>query len=344
MVDLTAVTVTFGSSETLGRTCASLARSIRESSNRSRYLVVTQPGEAGERRVFRRQPEIKVDENLGFAAANNLAVEESTPEFIALLNPDLELTEGWLDPLIEALNDPAVAIAAPVLLNNHGDIDEAGRRLFGWKQPCNGWPHWPDFPNSYASMMFDRDVDYASAACWVMRCSTFNELGGFSTAYYPAYFEDNDFGQRAQHAGYVTRLVSARPVVHHHEGASADRRALAERSRATFESTWAELLRSKPDRSLLDTDASLVRDHLCTTINIEHVTSRTIGAYAERAAADPRNRYIAVIDENDDVPLHLLRRQHAPHGVEIRLQTPKTRHQHDTECALTTPQSSHVTS
>ena len=329
MADLTAVTVTFGSSETLGRTCASLARSIRESSNFAvDHLVVTQPDEAGERAsVPSSAREIKVDENLGFAAANNLAVEESTSEFIALLNPDLELTEGWLDPLIEALNDPAVAIAAPVLLNNHGDIDEAGQAVFSdGSSLAMGGSHWPDFPNSYASMMFDRDVDYASAACWVMRCSTFNELGGFSTAYYPAYFEDNDFGQRAQHAGYVTRLVSARPVVHHHEGASADRRALAERSRATFESTWAEHLRSKPDRSLLDTDASLVRDHLCTTINIEHVTSRTIGAYAERAAADPRNRYIAVIDENDDVPLHLLRRQHAPHGVEIRLQTPKTRH------------------
>ena len=329
MADLTAVTVTFGSSETLGRTCASLTRSIRESSNFAvDHLVVTQLDESGRRATPPPMTrELRLNENLFLPAANNLAVEESTSEFIALLNPDLELTEGWLDPLIEALNDPAVAIAAPVLLNNHGDIDEAGQAVFSdGSSLAMGGSHWPGFPNSYASMMFDRDVDYASAACWVMRRSTFNELGGFSTAYHPAYFEDNDFGQRAQHAGYVTRLVSARPVVHHHEGASADRRALAERSRATFESTWAEHLRSKPDRSLLDTDASLVRDHLCTTINIEHVTSRTIGAYAERAAADPRNRYIAVIDENDDVPLHLLRRQHAAHGLEIRLQTPKTRH------------------
>ena len=329
MADLTAVSVTFGSSDTLGRTCASLTRSTRDSSSITvDHVVVTQLDESGRRAtpppITR---ELRLNENLFLPAANNLAVEESTSEFIAVLNPDLELTEGWLDPLIEALNDPAVAIAAPVLLNNHGDIDEAGQAVFSdGSSLAMGGSHWPDFPNSYASMMFDRDVDYASAACWVMRRSTFNELGGFSTAYYPAYFEDNDFGQRAQHAGYVTRLVSARPVVHHHEGASAERRALAERSRATFESTWAQHLRSKPDRSLLDTDASLVRDHLCTTINIEHVTSRTIGAYAERAAADPRNRYIAVIDGNDDVPLHLLRRQHAPHGLEIRLQTPKTRH------------------
>ena len=66
VADLTAVTVTFGSSETLGRTCASLARSIRESSNFAvDHLVVTQPDEAGERAsVPSSAREIKVDENL----------------------------------------------------------------------------------------------------------------------------------------------------------------------------------------------------------------------------------------------------------------------------------------
>jgi len=326
---VTAVTVTYGSSDTLGRTYASLTRSTRDSINIAvEHLVVTQPDDAGERAsVPLLAREIKVDENLGFAAANNFAVEESSSEFIAFLNPDLELTEGWLDPLISALDDPRVAIAAPVLLNNHGDIDEAGQAVFSdGSSLAMGGSHWPNFPTSYASMMFDRDVDYASAACWVMRRSVFEELGGFSTDYYPAYFEDNDFGQRVQRAGFATRLVTARPVVHHHEGASSDRLALAERSRATFESIWAEHLRSKPDRSLLERDPTLLRDHLCATTNLEHVTSRTIGGYAERAAADPRNRYIAVLDENDDLPLHHLRRQHAPHGVEIRLQTPKTRH------------------
>ena len=310
----------------------SVARSTRDSAHQHQpnHIIVAQPDAEGA--VEPVEPSdmcsvISLDENLGFAAANNLAAAQSSAEYLAFLNPDLELTEGWLEPLLAALDDPAVAIAAPVLLNNDGFIEEAGQVVFSdGGSLAMGGEHWPGGRESYSEVMFDRDVDYASAACWVMRRSVFEELGGFSTDYYPAYFEDNDFGQRAQQAGYVTRLVTTRPVVHHHEGASADRRALAERSRATFESTWAEHLRSKPDRSLLDDDPTLIRDHLCTTTNIEQVTSRTIGAYAERAAADPRNRYIAVIDESDDVPLHLLRRQHAPHGLEIRLQTPETRH------------------
>ena len=112
--------------------CGSLSRRTRDGSRHAvHHVVVTQPDESGERAtVPSTAREIRVDENLGFAAANNLAVKESTSEFIAFLNPDLELTEGWLDPLIEALSDDAVAIAAPVLLNDWGDIDEAGQAVF----------------------------------------------------------------------------------------------------------------------------------------------------------------------------------------------------------------------
>jgi len=108
--------------------------------------------------------------------------------------------------------------------------------------------------------MVDRGVDHASAACWVMRRAVFDELGGFSDAYWPAYFEDNDLAQRIRQAGYVTRLCTTRPVAHHRDGASAERVAIAERSRAIFERTWADLLTTKPDRALLNSDPNAVRD------------------------------------------------------------------------------------
>jgi len=284
------------------------------------HVVITQPDATGERAtVPSSASEICVDENLGFAGANNLAVAETSSEYLAFLNPDLELTEGWLDPLIEALNDPTVAIAAPVLLNDWGDVDEAGQAVFSdGGTLAIGGAHWPDFPNSYPSVMFDRDVDYASAACWVMRRSTFDELSGFSPTYYPAYFEDADFGQRVQQAGYVTRLVTSRPVVHHHEGASAERVAIAERSRKVFEERWAEQLATKPDRSLLETNPIAVRDHLCESTTIERISCDDVETFAAKAASDPRNRYIAVVTDASETELHLLRRKYAPSGLEIR--------------------------
>ena len=165
--------------------------------------------------------------------------------------------------------------------------------------------------------MFDRDIDYASAACWVMRRSMFDELGGFSSAYYPAYFEDADFGQRVQQAGYVTRLVSTRPVVHHHEGASAERVAIAEHSRKVFEEKWAAQLLTKPDRSLLETNPTAVRDHLCESTTIERISCDAIETFAAKAASDPRNRYIAIIADTAEPYLHSLRKRYARTGLEI---------------------------
>jgi len=323
LADITAITVTYGLTPTLARMRGSLARSTRDSAHRHQvaHIIVTQPDADGA--VERFEPSvtssvISLDENLGFAAANNLAAAQSSAEYLTFLNPDLELTEGWLEPLLAALDDPAVAIAAPVLLNNDGFIEEAGQVVFSDAGTlAMGGSHWPGGRASYCEMMFDRDVDYASAACWVMRRSVFEELGGFSTDYYPAYFEDTDFAQRAQQAGYVTRLVTSRPVVHHHEGASPDRLVMATNSRRTFENKWAAVLTSKPDRSLLDTDCRSVRDWHCENSTIAEVTPESISSLADHASADPRNRYTAVIFGVSPGELHSIRKRYASAGLEV---------------------------
>jgi len=323
LADIAAITVTYGLTPTLTRMRGSLARTTRDGAHRHQvaHIIVPQPDADGAAEPF--EPSvtssvISLEENLGFAAANNLAAAQSSAEYLAFLNPDLELTEGWLNPLIAALDDPAVAIAAPALLNNDGFVEEAGQVVFSdGGSLAMGGPHWPGGQESYCEMMFDRDVDYASAACWVMRRSVFEELGGFSTDYYPAYFEDTDFAQRVQQAGYVTRLVAARPVVHHHAGASVDRLAMASNSRRTFENKWAAVLATKPDRSLLDTDRRSVRDWLCESNTIVEVSPDSISSLADRASTDPRNRYTAVVSGVSSGELHGIRKRYASAGLEV---------------------------
>jgi GT2 family glycosyltransferase len=301
----------------------SLARSTRDRCNQHQvnHIIVTQPDSHAAVESVEASDAcsvISLRENLGFAAANNFAAAETSGEYLAFLNPDLELTEGWLNPLIDALNDPAVAVAAPVLLNNDGFIEEAGQVVFSdGGTLAMGGSHWPGGRESYCEVMFDRDVDYASAACWVMRRLVFEELGGFSTDYYPAYFEDSDFAQRVQQAGFVTRLVTVRPVVHHHEGASADRLAMATNSRRTFEAKWAAVLTSKPERSLLDNDRRSVRDWHCENRNIAEVTPDSISSLADRASTDPRNRYTAVVSGVSSGELHSIRKRYASAGLEV---------------------------
>ena len=271
MASLTTITVTYGSDDRVVPMLSSVRRTMRDGSVDLHWssIVVCQPDDTGSSAADTVRSGapwaelIEVDENLGFAVANSLAVSRSDGDLIAFLNPDLELTEGWLVPLIAALNDPSVAIAAPVLLNGEGDIDEAGQVMFSdGGSVAVGGRHWPNFPQSYRSVMVDRTVDYASAACWVMRRSTFDELGGFSTDYWPAYFEDADLAFRAREAGYQTRLVTERPVVHHHEPPSDELLALGRKSRAVFEKKWATELREQPSRELLEIDpGALIRWH-----------------------------------------------------------------------------------
>ena len=78
----------------------------------------------------RRSPDItliEVDENLGFSGGNNLGAHHATGELLCFLNPDVVVGPGWLEPLVASLDDPTVGIAAPVLVNVDGSLQEAGQ-------------------------------------------------------------------------------------------------------------------------------------------------------------------------------------------------------------------------
>jgi GT2 family glycosyltransferase len=288
--------------------------------------VVTQPSDEGSmaEEITQRVPWVRVialDSNIGFGPANNLAIEQVAGEFIALLNPDIVVTEGWLPPLLSALDDHAVFVAAPPLLSAEGRVDEAGQVMFAdGGSDAIGGPQWP---HDYEQMMFSRDVDYASAACWVARQSVFQSLGGFDPAYAPAYFEDPDLAFTARARGLVSRLVVDRPVVHAHATATEGRVALAERSRKTFQKKWAAELLSQPTRLANGEDGSRVRDHMCgsrTLILIgDSVVEAEVAAIVETAGhsalANPRDRVTVGLSPRPFV--EGLRRRWGRAGLEI---------------------------
>jgi len=186
---------------------------------------------------------IELQENIGFGSANNLGVGRSKAPLIALLNPDLELVEGWLEPLVKVLEaDDAIAIAAPPLLTSDGELEEAGATVDakGVTVGLGG----ARSPVPYDEAMTDRDITYASAACWLIRRSAFEAVGGFDPHFAPAYYEDVDLALRLKEAGFRSRLVTHRPVVHHHSGPDAARASIAERSRERFVARWGETLRN----------------------------------------------------------------------------------------------------
>lgn len=320
---VTCITVAYGPTPSLPRTVEALVRHAGDAAQD--IVVVTQPDTEGCREdmghLIDHARHIGLIENLGFGPANNVAVTECDSEYVAFVNPDLVVTEGWLNPLLRALEDPVVAIAAPPLLDGEGRLAEAGQVIFsdGGTEAMGG-AHWPD---GYDSVMFGRDVDYASAACWVMRRETFLSLGGFDARYAPAYFEDSDLAMTAWSRGLVTRLVVDRPVVHHHEAASEQRHSLARASRTAFEQKWAELLPRQPERSPRGFDGRSVRDHRAVR-HIVHLfegvaDSPQMALAAEAAATEasnnPRDRVTLVVPCGPAVGR--LRRRHRSSGLEV---------------------------
>jgi GT2 family glycosyltransferase len=245
-----------------------------------------------------------VDDNLGFAGGNEYGVEQATGEYLCFLNPDLVVGPGWIEPLLAALDDPAVGIAAPVFLNPDGSLQEAGQLIFSdtFTAPIGG----RDVLTGDRSNIFSRDVDYASAACWLVRRADHDAIGGFDRHYHPAYFEDADYALRMEARGKRTRLIADVPVLHHHGLGSGTRdSAVGQVTHARFKRRWAQQLADRPSRPFTDAEAIAARDRLAgTTTSIvtrsEHASASELAAAFDeavgRASSSPRDRVTIITD------------------------------------------------
>lgn len=157
--------------------------------------------------------------NLGFAAANNLAVNQHTgnSEWVALLNPDAFPEPQWLAELMLAsASNPQCSVFAsrqlqaddPSILDGEGDAYHISGRAWraGYGRPA------AQTANAI------QPVFGPCAAAGLYRRSVFTALGGFDEDFF-CYFEDVDLSFRLQLAGHGCLLVP-RAVVHH-QGASS---------------------------------------------------------------------------------------------------------------------------
>ncbi len=229
---------------------------------------------------------LAVDDNLGFAGGNEYGVEHASGEFLCFLNPDVIVGPGWLEPLIAALDDPVVGIAAPVFVNEDQSLQEAGQLIFDdtFTAPVGG----TDVMAGDRTNVFSRDVDYASAACWVVRRDDHIALGGFDRHYHPAYFEDADYALRMEASGKLTRLVADVPVVHHRgQGSGTRDAAVGQVTHARFKRRWGDHLADRPARPVATADVIAARDRLAGTATL-FIAWSDATSVSERSAAFER--------------------------------------------------------
>ncbi len=185
------------------------------------------------------------DENVGFARGCNEGAELARGRFVCLLNIDALVEPGWLQPLLQRLEDPRVGAAFPMLLNPDGTVQEAGSVVdsLGWAHTVGGGGDPGDL-----ALRFARPIDFGSAACMLVERELFLSLGGFDPVYGLGYYEDADFCFRLRETGLRAFYEPRSRVVHARHGTSGGERArdLMIANRAHFYGRWAEALADRP--------------------------------------------------------------------------------------------------
>ena len=175
---------------------------------------------------------IVLDKNYGFAEGYNRAIEKlsevshqhSEPEYIVLLNSDVEVTEGWLQPLLEYMDaHPEVAAVQPKIRSwvKRDTFEHAGAaggfiNRLGYPY-CRGRVLWKveQDKGQYDSIV---EVDWTSGACMCVRTKVYKECGGLDASFF-AHMEEIDLCWRMRNKGWKLMCLP-QSVVYHLGGGS----------------------------------------------------------------------------------------------------------------------------
>lgn len=167
---------------------------------------------------------IAFSQNYGFADGYNKAFEPIEAEYAILLNSDVEVTPGWLHPLVQYMDaHPQVAACQPKLMAYHQkDAFEYAGAMGGFID-CYGYPYcrgriFDTVEKDHGQYDADVPLLWATGACLMVRLAVYKEVGGLDGRFF-AHMEEIDLCWRLRCRGYEVRSVAS-SVVYHVGGAT----------------------------------------------------------------------------------------------------------------------------
>jgi GT2 family glycosyltransferase len=162
---------------------------------------------------------IRLPQNYGFARGYNEALKQVNADYYVLLNSDVEVTPGWIEPVIALMQaNPSIAVCQPKLLAWHQkDHFEYAGAAGGWLDRY-GYPfargrvfdHCEQDKGQYNDAV---PVFWASGAAMFVTAAVYHKVGGLDEFFF-AHQEEIDFCWRVQLAGYSI-YVQPESVVYH---------------------------------------------------------------------------------------------------------------------------------
>ena len=159
------------------------------------------------------------DKNYGFTGGYNRALLEIDADYYVLINSDVEVSEGWLEPLVSFMEEhPDVGVCQPKVLSL------AERDTFEYAGAAGGFIDRFGYPFCRGRILshlekdtgqYDEPVEcfWATGACMVVRSALYHHLGGLDASFF-AHMEEIDFCWRAKLLGYQVWCVPESTVWH----------------------------------------------------------------------------------------------------------------------------------
>ncbi len=166
------------------------------------------------------QVEILVNSsNEGFAKGYNTALKQVKSDYYILLNSDVEVTPGWIEPVIELMESDATIAACQPKIRSYNN-----RHFFEFAGASGGWLDVLGYPFARGRIFDVAEEDqgqyddvapcfWASGAAMFVKAAIYHKVGGLDEFFF-AHQEEIDFCWRLQLAGYKV-FVQPGSVVYH---------------------------------------------------------------------------------------------------------------------------------
>lgn len=167
-------------------------------------------------------PSVQIVENAtngGYAKGYNDALQSIKADIYCLINSDVEVTSGWLEPVLELFEKESnTAIIQPKLL------DYKDKTKFEYAGAGGGFIDFYGYPYCRGRVFNHLETDegqyndiasifWASGACFFIRSEVYHKLGGFDEDYF-AHQEEIDLCWRTQNEGFEVKYVGTSTVYH----------------------------------------------------------------------------------------------------------------------------------
>lgn len=150
---------------------------------------------------------IELKKNWGFAAGYNKALEQIKAEYYVLLNSDVEVTEKWVEPIVELMDqNPDIGACQPKIraYNQRDEFEYAGAAggfIDKWGYPLCRGRIFNVFEKDHGQYDDVREIFWASGAAMFVRSSVYKKAEGLDEDFF-AHMEEIDLCWRMKNMGY----------------------------------------------------------------------------------------------------------------------------------------------